>query len=70
VQVSGNTDLSRVFNLFLKAQKGTSMATAAQPPRRGECSKRVSLSRPSSMTDKGARVALAVGGFLKQIGVM
>jgi hypothetical protein len=32
---------------------------------RGECSKRVSLSRPSCMTDKGARVAPAVGGIPK-----
>jgi hypothetical protein len=36
VQVSGNTDLWRVFNLFLKAQKGTSKVTAAQPPREPE----------------------------------
>lgn len=32
---------------------------------RGECSKRVSLSRPSCMTDKGARVALALCGPLQ-----
>ncbi len=36
VQLSENTDLSRMSNLFLKAQKGTSAATAAQPPREPE----------------------------------
>jgi hypothetical protein len=30
VQSSGNTDLSRISNLFLKAQKGTSGASAVR----------------------------------------
>ena len=33
---SGNTDFSRTSNLFLQAQKGTTPATAAQPPRESE----------------------------------
>ena len=30
---SGNTEFSRISNLFLKAQKGTAAATSAQPAR-------------------------------------
>ena len=44
---------------------GQSMFKRSVANNRGECSKRVSLSRPSCMTDKGARVALAVGGVPK-----
>jgi hypothetical protein len=49
VQFSGNTDLSRMSNLFLKSQKGTSGASAvqAQPPREPEA-------RNSRITSLGA----------------
>jgi hypothetical protein len=44
---------------------GQLMFKRAVANNRGECFKRVSLSRPSCMTDKGARVALALCGPLQ-----